>query len=130
MSAHDFYTIVQQNKQGDLGFFEAVDFREFEEYMKDTIRIYEKNTDISHQQFAQVPNNVEGLWFVATLNKKEQLAGYEFRTAGELRAQMSTLLNEALKYGDYHIEHSVVIYPPTARLVEESMWRHKLETCL
>lgn len=130
MSAHDFYTIVQQNKQGDLNFFESVDFSEFEEYMKDTIRIYEKNTDISHQQFAQVPNNVEGLWFVATLTKNEQLAGYEFRTAGELRAQMSTLLNEALKYEDYHIEHSVVIYPPTARLVEESMWRHKLETCL
>ena len=127
MSAHDFYTVVQQNNQG---FFEAVDFGEFEDYMRDTIRIYEKNTDISHQQFAKVPNNVEGLWFVATLTKKEQLAGYEFRTAGELRTQMPILLDEALKCDDCHIEHSVVIYPPTAKLVNESMWRHMKENCL
>ncbi|NGY88578.1 hypothetical protein F6Y05_36910 [Bacillus megaterium] len=75
MSAHDFYTVVQQNNQGGLGFFEAVDFGEFEDYMRDTIRIYEKNTDISHQQFAKVPNNVEGLWFVATLTKKRAISG-------------------------------------------------------
>jgi hypothetical protein len=130
MSAHDFYTVVQQNKQGELGFFEAEEFNEFEEHMKDTIRIYEKNSDISHQEFSRIPDNVEGLWFVATLNKKEQLIGYEFKTAGDLRVIMPILLSEALKYGDCHIEESVVIYPPAAELVDESKWKHMKNNCL
>lgn len=117
MSAHSFYTIVMETKKG-FTFFEAETLDEFAGEMDGTLGVYEKHTDMSHEEFATVPDDDgKGSWFVAHTNKEGVMNGYWYPTANDLRQTLPSLLETA------HGHDDVVLYPPTAAIVPEEKWR-------
>ncbi|GAB6552102.1 hypothetical protein bcgnr5378_05020 [Bacillus cereus] len=126
MSAHNFYTVVSKN-EGGFTFVELEKSNEIfagndslsvlhDEYY-DVVRVYEKNTDISHEEFANVADDTQGTWFVAQITKESVHVGHEFSSVRELREALPKLLDgvRADLLGDKELE--VVIYPPNADTV-------------
>ena len=118
MSAHSLYTLVKITEKG-FTFVEGESLREFQEELDETLGVFEKHSDMSHEVFANASDDYDkkGTWFVAHTSKEGVMNGYEYQTAEDLRQTMPSLLETA------HSHDNVVIYPPTAAVVPEEEWR-------
>lgn len=118
MSAHSLYTLVKETENG-FTFLEGESLEGFQEELDVTLGIFEKHSDISHEAFANVSDDVDkkGTWFVAHTSKEGVMNGYEYPTANDLRQTLPQLLETA------YANDNVVIYPPTAAVVPEEKWK-------
>ncbi|MGN5650383.1 hypothetical protein [Bacillus sp. Brlt_9] len=117
----ELYTAVIK-KEDSITFVESSYFSDdFKELLEGTVRTYDANTHISHKEFTKVDEKTEGIWFVSQISDEEHY-GFEFGTAGELKAALPKILEHADVDENNNPEPFVVIYPPDAKLVDIHKW--------
>lgn len=120
------YTIVFYSVEYDeIDFYEANNYKETNEFVKNitsrgdrVIKIYDKNTPISHYDFEKVPEDTPGIWFVSQLIIDEEgvTRGYYFDSVSQLKMYLPKLVKESggadwISNG----EDFVTIFPPDAK---------------
>lgn len=121
----ELYTIVYKFNDS-ITFLEADYYGQFSGDMQGVVRIYDKDTNVSHKDLAEIDDAKEGLWYVSQINKDGCHFGFEFKTAGELRRALPNLLSEAqVDDNGNPDEVYVVIYGPDSGLVDLNEWQSK-----
>lgn len=112
------HTVVLRTNTG-LTFYEANDLSEIADEcdIEDILRIYAKGTNISHDELAQMPDDLRGSWFVSHIHDNSEHHGYEFATAKEVKDMLPKLLKNAHTCDGDVAEGYVLVYPPHAVLV-------------